>query len=73
MFISLSDLYICDVGLLQVKIMSPFLFSFFLADIEVHLKGNINDGIYLELLQLYFKLLILRMTPLQFCKIIFII
>ena len=36
--------------------MSPFLFSFFLADIEMHLQENINDGIDLEQLQLYLLL-----------------
>ena len=55
-FNSLSDLYTCDVGLLQGEIMSPFLFSFFLADIEAHLQENINDGIDLEQLQLYLLL-----------------
>ena len=55
-FNSLSNLYTCDVGLLQGEIMSPFLFSFFLADIETHLQENINDGIDLEQLQLYLLL-----------------
>ena len=55
-FNSLSDLYTCDVGLLQGEIMSPFLFSFFLADIEAHLQENINDGIDSEQLQLYLLL-----------------
>ena len=55
-FNSLSDLYSCEVGLLQGEIMSPFLFSFFLADIEMHLQENINDGIDLEQLQLYLLL-----------------
>ena len=41
-FNSLSDLYTRDVGLLQGGIMSPFLFSFFLADIEAHLQENIR-------------------------------
>ena len=34
---SLSDLYTCDEGLLQGEILSPFLFSIFLSDIEMHL------------------------------------
>ena len=37
-FNSLSDLYTCDVGLLQGEIISPFLFSLFLNDIETHLQ-----------------------------------
>ena len=53
---SLSDLYSCDFGLLQGEIMSPFLFSFFQADIDTHLLENINDGIDLEQLQLYLLL-----------------
>lgn len=53
---SLSDLYSCDVGLLQGEIMSPFLFSLFINDIEAHLQENINDGINIEQLQLYLLL-----------------
>ena len=53
---SLSDLYLCDVGLLQGEIMSPFLFSLFINDIEAHLQENINDGINIEQLQLYLLL-----------------
>ena len=52
-FNSLSDLYTCDVGLLQGEIMSPFLFSLFLEDIETHIQEGMNDGINLEQLQLY--------------------
>ena len=55
-FNSLSDLYTCNVGLLQGEIMSPFLFSFFLAGIEAHVQENINDGIDLKQLQLYLLL-----------------
>ena len=53
---SLSDLYSCDVGLLQGEIMSPFLFSLFINDIEAHLQENINDGINIEQLRLYLLL-----------------
>ena len=55
-FNSLSDLYTCDVGLLQGEIMSPFLFSLFLDDIESHLQEGMNDGINLQQLQLYILL-----------------
>ena len=53
---SLSDLYSCELGLLQGEILSPFLFSIFLNDIEMHLGQNIQDGITLEQLQLYLLL-----------------
>ena len=55
-FNTLSDLYTGDVGLLQGEIMSPFLFSLFLDDIETHLQEGMNDGINLEQLQLYILL-----------------
>ena len=55
-FNSLSDLYTCDVGLLQGEIMSPFLFSLFLDDIESHLQEGMNDGISFQQLQLYILL-----------------
>ena len=53
---SLSDLYSCDLGLLQGEILSPFLFSVFLDDVEMHLGKNIQDGITLDQLQLYLLL-----------------
>ena len=31
---SLSDLFTCDVGLLQGQIISPFLFALFIIDID---------------------------------------
>ena len=31
---SLSDLFTCDVGLLQGEIISPFLFALFIIDID---------------------------------------
>lgn len=55
-FNSLSELYTCDIGLLQGEIMSPILFSLFLNDIEINLQESLNDGINLEQLQLYLLL-----------------
>ena len=46
----------CDVGLLQGEILSPFLFSLFLNDIELYLQENINDGIDIEHLKFYLLL-----------------
>ena len=47
---TLSDLFSCDVGLLQGELLSPFLFSLFVNDIELYLQQNINDGIDIEIL-----------------------
>ena len=53
---SLSDLFSCDVGLLQGEIISPFLFALFINDIELNLQENLNDGVCIEQLQLYLLL-----------------
>ena len=53
---SLSDLFSCDVGLLQGEMISPFLFASFINDIELNLQENLNDGISIEQLQLYLLL-----------------
>ena len=53
---SLSDLFSCDVGLLQGEIISPFLFALFINDIELNLQENFNDGVSVEQLQLYLLL-----------------
>ena len=52
---SLLDLYTCE-AVLQGEILSTFLFSIFLNDIEMHLGKNIQDGITLDQLQLYLLL-----------------
>ena len=53
---SLSDLFSCDVGLLQGEIISSFLFSLFINDIELNSQDNLNDGISIDQLQLYLLL-----------------
>ena len=53
---SLSDLFSCDVGLLQGEIISPFLFALFIDDIEMNLQENLNAGITIDQLQLYLLL-----------------
>ena len=53
---SLSDVFSCDVGLLQGEIISPFLFALFINDIELNLQENLNDGISIDKLQLYLLL-----------------
>ena len=53
---SLSDLFSCDVGLLQGEIISPFMVALFKDDIEMNLQENLNDGITIDQLQLYLLL-----------------
>ena len=53
---SLSDLFSCDVGLLQGEIISPFLFALFINDVELRFQENFNNGISVEQLQLYLLL-----------------
>ena len=50
---TLSDLFDCDVGLMQGEICSPILFSLFISDIETSLHDNVDAGITLEQLSLY--------------------
>ena len=38
------------------EILSPFLFSLFLNDIELYLQENINDGIDIEHIKIYLRL-----------------
>ena len=45
---SLSDLFSCDVGLLQGEIISPFLFALFINDIELNLQDNLIDDISID-------------------------
>ena len=50
---TLSDLFDCDVGLIQGEICSPILFSLFISDIETSLHETVAAGITLEQLSLY--------------------
>ena len=52
-FGSLSDFFKCDVGLLQGEIISPILFSLFLADLETFLQIDADAGITLEQISIY--------------------
>ena len=52
-FGSLSDFFKCDVGLLQGEIISPILFSLFLADIETFLQIDADAGSTLEQISIY--------------------
>ena len=52
-FGSLSDFFKCDVGLLQGEIISPILFSLFLADFETFLQIDADAGITLEQISIY--------------------
>ena len=53
---SLTDVFSCDIGLLQGEIMSPILFSLFLNDVEMQLADIGNEGITLEQLSIYLLL-----------------
>ena len=53
---SLSDLFSCDVGLLQGEIISSFVLALFINNIELNLQDNLNDGISIDQLQLYLLL-----------------
>ena len=50
---TLSDLFDCNVGLMQGEICSPLLFALFISDIENSLQENIHAGITLDQLSLY--------------------
>ena len=53
---SFTDVFSCDIGLLQGEIMSPILFSLFLNDIEMQLADRGNEGITIEQLSIYLLL-----------------
>ena len=49
-----SDFFKSDVGLMQGEVLSPFLFSLFINDMEIYLQQNPNAGLSLEQLSIYF-------------------
>ena len=53
---TLSDFFSSDVGWMQGEVISPFLFSLFINDLEVHLQQNPNACITLDQLSIYLLL-----------------
>ena len=53
---TLSDFFRSDVGLMQGEVISPFLFSLFINDLEGHLQQNPNAPITLDQLSIYLLL-----------------
>lgn len=53
---TLSEFFSSDVGLMQGEVISPFLFSLFIDDLETHLQQNANASISLDQLSIYLLL-----------------
>ena len=55
-FGSISEFFDSNVALLQGEVISPFLFSLFINDLEIYLHENLNANISLDQLSLYLLL-----------------
>ena len=63
---ALSNFFSSDVGLMQGEVISPFLFSLFINDLEVHLQQNPNAFITLFIFYLLMMLLFSVKLPKAF-------
>ena len=50
---SLSEFFKSDIDLLQGEVLSPFLFSLFINDLELYLQQNTDAGLTLDQLSIY--------------------
>ena len=53
---TLSELFSSDVGLMQGEVISHFLFSLFIDDLETHLQQNLDASISIDQLAIYLLL-----------------